>query len=548
VPSDANPPAGYPLADTCYYDPTLFEIFSLFCKKYLIWPHGHRAGQPVVWDDWQNERLWKPIYGIRNKETGLLEVSTAFMLSARGQGKTAAAAAIGLFDLCVGTEHEPEVDLFAVSRVQAGRMWEFIESFVRRSPELSRTLVVLNASKTIVNHSNHGKLVVRSGDASSEYGLNPSLALLDELLSQKNRELYDAINTAVGKRPHSLFAMFTTPAPTPDSFAVQEYIYAKEAAKDPTVTPSYLSVIYESDAKDDIHDRKTWLKSAPALGTGAMSWSVYEKEAARAKNDTLAEHSFRVFRLAQWPEASSNYINITSWDACAERVPALSWLKRYPCYFGLDMSGSRDFTSLCMHWAFPDGGGWMLWKHWCTQESYEVTNKLTQGLLGLWRRDPSVSLTVVPAKLLPTELIAEEVIVQSEEMEPLQIGIDSFRAKEMMSLLEEHNVAKLSSTGRSMHAATERLSGMAHSGALKHNGDKLARWMLSNVSVMYDSQGYPKIVKGRDRLAEKTPGAMRIDGIAAACMAVDRRIAIEAEEMEKKGEVRWYFGDEELAG
>ena len=314
----------------CHYDPSMVDAFVEFCREFLRFPQGHLhgrdiAGRPVEWAQWQMDRLVRPIFGVKTAH-GARATSMVFYLSARGTGKTTYAAAMGLFGLCAMGVANPEVDLFAVSREQAARMFDCAARFVRANEWLSDLLTVHDSRKRISNWSNGGELVVRSGDAEAELGLNPSMVLFDELLAQKNRGLWDAVVTAMGKRAEDLLMVMTTPSTKVESFARQVYERAKRVEADRSLEPYFLPVIYESEPDDDPWSEDTWKKACPALGTGFMNPAKYRAEAAVAKLDAVERHNFRVFRLAQWTQAGGGFINLSSWDDNIKKVPVVGRL------------------------------------------------------------------------------------------------------------------------------------------------------------------------------------------------------------------------------
>ena len=130
-----------------------------------------------------------------------------------------------------------------------------------------------------------GELVVRSGDADAEMGLNPSIALVDELASLRTRELWDAVKSAFGKRPEGLLITMTTPSLDVGKFARLEYDNAKQIQADRSLDPTYLPVIYETTEKDNPFVRATWVKANPGIESGFLDEKIIAQEAADAQRD-----------------------------------------------------------------------------------------------------------------------------------------------------------------------------------------------------------------------------------------------------------------------
>jgi len=520
------------IPEGAYYDPTLPQRFIDFSAAFLRWPSGKFAGEPAIWEQWQLDSIIHPALGIRWEKDDELITRTVFLFCSRGNGKTAIAAAFGLFGLAAMGEPHPEVDLFAVSREQAGRMWAACEKFVRASPELQEELTIYDSRRMIRYGPVGGELIVRSGDATVEVGLNPSMALVDELLSQKSRDLWDVVTSSAGKRKHTLIMSMTTPSleGNIELFARQEYAYAKAVQKERSIDPTYLPAIFEASPDDDYFAEETWHKAAPGLKSGMLDIGVYRAEAARAQRDLVSLHQFKVFRLALWAESGHAFIPLTVWDANAAELPEIDELKRMKCYAGIDMAGTADLASWCLLWVDGEGCMYALWRHWTTSKMREDLVDWTAGAWRVWEQSEACQVTVVPGDWIDGEVVAQQILDDWKVFKPETIGLDSMRSRELNRLLtQEANIPTqlLNQSGRSMQAATERVAAMSGIQQLRHNGDPLTRWMVSCTHVRYDPQNFPKLVK-----SDLTARHAKIDATAALAMAVDRRLEWEREHLE----------------
>ena len=54
------------------------------------------------------------------------------------------------------------------------------------------------STKTIVHYASGSVYRAISAEAGTKHGLNPSVVIFDELAQAKNRDLYDALDTAMG--------------------------------------------------------------------------------------------------------------------------------------------------------------------------------------------------------------------------------------------------------------------------------------------------------------------------------------------------------------
>ena len=525
------------IPDGCDYDPLLPDHFEEFCSSFMKFPDGHRAGQPIAWSDWQRDLIIRPTWGLRWKDSGLRTIRTRFFLSARKTAKSTLAAAEAVWASINLPPSSIQVDLYAVSKPQASIVFDIVSSLIDTSPQLDEHFTISYQMKKAIHQieDSRGIITIRSGDAKAELGRNPDISYLDELLAQRNRFLFDAIRTSAGGKPESLFAMMTTPDLTPQSFAREEYNYAKSISSDRSINATYLPVIFEADKDDDPFDRKTWIKAAPALGD-FLDENVYADEAARAKDNPIALHSFKVFRLALWAEAGTNFISMDDWTRNNSEFPSTDALREMPCFFGLDMSSSKDLSSLCVAWWDAEREYlWASWRHWSTEKMAADLDELTHGRWKVWRKDPNVDLTICPGGLIDMKSVSDEISELFALFNPVWIGHDSFRNPEIGHYLGPEGadlpLQHLHQGGMQMQAALERVGGLVAAGHLKHNGDPVAAWCVQNSEVKYDSNGYPKLQKmdGITRL--------RIDAVQALMNAVDRLNAYERDGVEQPGRI-----------
>ena len=513
--------------DGADYDPTKPDQFETVCSD-LVFPDGFREGKNIEWAPWQLDTIVRPLLGLRWKSSGLRVIRTCLFVAGRGNAKTTLLSAVGVFGLIDPDERNPEVDLLSLSRETAERMFRVISSLIRGNEDLDALLNVAVRGRRVNKVEGGGELVVRSGDADAEMGLNPSLALIDELSSLRTRDIHDAVKSAFGKRPEGALVMMTTPALQMGKFAKLEYDNAKQIQANRALDPTYLPVIYEAAEKDDPWSEKTWHKANPGLRSGFLSIDTLRQEARDAQRDKTRVHSFKVLRLAQWSEAGYGYLDMTAWTEGAvdffseDGTKMLVDLRNMNCFAGLDMAGTTDLASLALlFWDEEEDLAYVLWRHWSTDAMSARLNEHTSGRWNLWVDDESVSLRLFPGDWIDADGLAEEVIELAQTYHPISIGIDSYRGKKMHQLLGIDaglQVDQLSQTGRAMQAATERVREMVSKRRLFHNGDPVARWCASNCDMKLDAMGFPKIIK-RDLDAN-----VRIDAIAALLMAMDRRL------------------------
>jgi phage terminase large subunit-like protein len=198
-----------------------------FFERLLTHPKGPLAGRPFRLEGWQR-KIVAEVFGTRDRRSGLRRYRRAYLELPRGTGKTSMAAGIAL--LLLVADNEPGAEIFgaAADRDQARLAFDIAKAMVEDSPFLSKLIKVYRHS--LVVESTRSVYRVLSAEAYSKHGLNPHGIIFDELHAQPDRELYDVLNTAMGKRAQPLMVMITTAGYDRNSICWQQHEYARQVA------------------------------------------------------------------------------------------------------------------------------------------------------------------------------------------------------------------------------------------------------------------------------------------------------------------------------
>ncbi len=123
----------------------------------------------------------------------------AYLERPRGHSKTGDAGTECVTELVLGP---PGRQLYAAAadEDQARLLLDDVRGKFARNPRLSPLATI--KKNQIVMKRGGATLTILAADAPSSYGLRPDLIIVDELAEWKKRDLWDALWTATGKRPH----------------------------------------------------------------------------------------------------------------------------------------------------------------------------------------------------------------------------------------------------------------------------------------------------------------------------------------------------------
>ena len=174
---------------------------------------GSLAGTTMHLRGWQR-RFVEEVYA-EDAKSGR-PIRTAVLTMARKNGKTQLAAALALCHLC-GPEAEPRGEVYSAAndRFQAGNIFAEMVAIIEESVALKARLNIIRFRKEIECLVGDGKgslFAALSADAATKHGLSPSFIVYDELGQAPKRDLYEALDTAMGARDTPLMLVISTQA------------------------------------------------------------------------------------------------------------------------------------------------------------------------------------------------------------------------------------------------------------------------------------------------------------------------------------------------
>lgn len=182
------------------------EFIERFCKH----SKGKWAGKPVILELWQ-KAIIQAIYGFLDKETNLRKHQEVLIIVARKNGKTTFVASLALYEFIASGEGGAQVFCSANKLDQAKLLYNEAKNMVNQSRLLSK--LVKRTRTTLQTRENLGMFNEFSplgGDSTTQDGLNPSLAVYDEIHGAKTDDLYSVIKQGMSAREEPLMIQITT--------------------------------------------------------------------------------------------------------------------------------------------------------------------------------------------------------------------------------------------------------------------------------------------------------------------------------------------------
>lgn len=463
---------------------------------------GDFAGQPFVLQPWQDEYLDK-LFNTRRPD-GKRQYRTSMLALPRKNGKSALCAAVGLYMLLCD-DAGSEVIVAAGDRQQAALLHDAAKQFVESSPSLSRVCKVYRNS--IVGPD--GVMKTISAEAATKHGYNPSCILVDEYHVQKDRELVDVLETAVGSRSQPLTIFITTAGSDRLGPCFKDWERAVKIRDGILVDETFLPCIYAADESADPFAEETWKAANPNYGI-TLKPEYFRQMSARAKDSPSDEVVFRTLHLNQWVAASSKFFRHGSWEACNRPLRPTAGR---PCYCGLDLASTYDTTAFVAVWPDADGSFDVEAMFWIPEDNAEARKK-DRVPYEAWAKAGFVRLT--EGDIVDFDVVRDHILEFCAKHWVKGIAVDRWNAIHLMTQLtaEGQTVHPFGQGYGPMNAPTRMLENLVISGKLRHGGNPVLAWQASNVQIKTNDEGLIKPVKK----SSHDPG--RIDGIVSCVMAL----------------------------
>lgn len=511
------------------------EHVNAFFAEILVHTKGRWARSPFRLYKWQLDDIMAPIFGtvvwsdefkmyVRRYRIAWIEV-------ARKNGKSELLAGIALYMLVADDEEGAEIYGCANDRDQARKVYDVAERMVHLSSLLSGRLKINKQSKRIYDIQTGSYYEVTAADAGGNLGHNPHGVVFDEVLTQKNGDLWNAMRTGMGARTQPLMVAATTAGDDPQSFGKSEHDEMEKVAEDPDRS-RHIFVYLRKVADDaDPWDESLWPLANPALGT-FLSLQSLRDEAVEAKNDPSKENSFRQYRLNQWVSQSTRWMPMHLWDNnCGELWLNPAWgrekLLRRTAYAGFDLAAKFDLTA----WAVvlpgeepQDDPAHILWRFWLPEAGLERLDQFHDGKFSRWAKQGW--LTVTEGSVIDYDKVVGDIADDARDFRIVAADCDEWsmwpvinRIAEALNLdVEQGEITAYRNTYDRMSPGMTDLMGTVKRHQLRHHGNPVARFCFDQCEVRHAAYD-PNLI--RPEKPERGRDSARIDAVPAAAMAVN---------------------------
>lgn len=474
---------------------------------------GELAGRAIHLEPWQCFLLttlfgWKAKAGNRRFRSAYVEV-------ARGNGKSTLLSGIGLFCLCADHEPGAEVYSFATTREQAKIVFGDAQTMARGNRALQEAYGLEVTAHALYVPATNSTFQAKSAEGSTLDGLNTHLAIIDELHAHKKRDVFDVVETSLGKRRNSLMVSITTAGVDRTGICYEQRTLVTKILSGSLQDESYFGIIYTLDPDDDWKSDEALAKANPNWGVSVRP-EVIRALQAKAIATPSAENNFKTKHLDVWCNADVGWMDMKAWDACADESLDESDFDGESCWLGLDLASTSDMTAKVKIFQRKIDGSshyYLFGDYWLPRTAIERgVNSQYQGweYLGY--------LHVCEGPVTDFAEIRDSILEDCGRYSVQSVAYDPFQAVQLSKELSDDGVPMVlcKQTVANLSDPMKQFQALVLDHRLHFNGDPVLTWMVSNVVCHVDVKEniYPR----------KDAPENKIDGVVAGIMALSRAL------------------------
>lgn len=333
--------------------------------------------------DWQRKVL-RDLYGTV-KENGIRRYRRGYISVAKKNGKSFLIGGLPIYHLILENEFRPQAYGCAASKDQAGIVFGAAAELIKRNPIISSKLRIIESTKRILRRDGGGSYQVISADGDLQDGIEPSLALIDELhrwKTQKAHTLYDVVLKGMISRKEPLAVQITTAGETYESpLWTRENEFAKAVLAGSLKSDTFYPAVWAADEKRIEREPEYWKSREARVAAnpshedhgGFLTDAAIVEELEKAivnpaqrpaylryhLNVGITADEERAIDMPQWMECGGD-VDLRTWPHYDVDLLIRKWgLIDQPCWAGVDASWTTDLTSVVF--VFPPNGKTEQW-------------------------------------------------------------------------------------------------------------------------------------------------------------------------------------------
>lgn len=471
-----------------------------------------RRGELIKLEPWQVFILTTVFGWVDDKENRRFR--SVYIEVPRGNGKSALSSPLGLYMLAADGEEGSEVYSAATTRDQARIVFRVAQAMARKMPGLRKSLGVKIPAQAITQESTNGTFQALSADGHTLDGLNIHMAIVDELHAHKTPDVYEVLETGLGKRPQSMLWAITTAGFNKHGICYKTRDLVTKVLSGATtgaMADATFGIIYTIDEGDDPYSEESLIKANPNYGVSVDPGHVRQM-ASKAQASPQDRTNYFTKHLDVWVDANHALFDTDHWRKCEDAALDEADFANDDSVIALDLASKIDIAAkLNVYRRSVDGKD-----HFYVFPTFYLPRSAVEEdrhpMYRGWEMQGDLEITT--GETIDFGVIEDEIRMEVPGRNIRAVVADPWQAQHMISNLQRDNFPadEMRQTVANLSEATKTLDALMREGRVHHAGNAVMNWMIGNVVGHYDAKDnvYPR----------KEFPANKIDGAVALIMGL----------------------------
>lgn len=452
------------------------------------------------------------IYGWR-RDGGFRRFTKGYVSMARKQGKSLVVSGMSLNELLFGQypKYNRQIYVSSSTYKQAKTIFKMASQqikllrnksdLIRKSTEVRKTDLAHITSESVFEPL--------SNNPDAVDGKDPTVAILDELASMPDDEMYSRFKTGMTLQKNPLTLLISTAGDNLNSQMYQEYKYISKILSGEVKADNYFVYCAEMDSEDEVNDESLWIKAMPLLESEEHRDTILRNIKADIQDELEKGTSFhkiliKNFNLWQANKEDS-LININEWESIEVNRDDYS-LYGKDVYIGVDLSRLDDLTSV--GFIFPtDESDMLIDSHSfiglrTTLEQKSKRDKINYEKL---INTGEAEVTTSESGMIDYKRVIEYIfdVVDEYQLNVKALCYDPWNAQSFVTTLEsmviDWPLIEVGQSFRSLSQPIKQFRVWVAEKTIKHFGNNLLTIAVNNAVLIYDGEDNVKINKKMNR-------------------------------------------------
>lgn len=487
------------------FDFQIFQVANILCLYY----------KPYFNENIKDANINNPEHWVRNKRV----FEEWYDEIARKNSKTAFSTLILLYQLIFDNYEGKEnvakglqCFLSATTGEQAQTAWKHLKGYVKQIDNRGR---IFRPVGNEINFDEKESFIrVLTGNADTKDSLKPFCSIIDEYHAHKTRDMYDVLSSGTGGLLNPLIIIITTAGTSLTSPCYELRNECLDILDEIKTDDSRFISIYEMDEEDEWQDKTKWIKANPALGQiPNFDLKYLIKKGQKAKNQLSARSGFITKNLNRWVDSASSWVPFEKWQEATDVTIDFEKYRGRKCYAGMDLASTQDFTAFV--YVFPKDendfskGVDIIPLFFLPHETMKTRSPYIQT----WAEQGYIN--VIPGNTFEYEYLLEEIerIREKYDINPI-ISYDDWETSQVIPKLNEQGFEtnSFAQTVKDYNEPVKTGERLILNGKINHNGNPVLGWMVRNVIMVSNANGFVR--------PDKRKSPEKIDGVVALLMGL----------------------------